>query len=336
VRLVVALGGNALLRRDEPMTAEAQRANVQRAAAALAPLAREHELVVTHGNGPQIGLLALQQALPPGARSGAAPAAPAVAPSAGAATASVGFPLDVLGAQTEGMIGYLLEQALDEVLPPGKLVASLLTRVLVDAADPAFASPTKFVGPGYASEAETRALADRLGWTFRRDGDRLRRVVPSPRPVEILELPVLEILLERGVTVVCAGGGGIPVCRDGAGREIGVEAVIDKDHASALLARKLGADALVLLTDVGGVSLGFGTPAARGIRRASPALLAPFAEREFPPGSMGPKVAAACEFVAATGGFAAIGALEAVCEVLAGRRGTRIERDVSRLELESA
>ncbi len=320
MRIVVALGGNALLRRREPMTAEAQRANVRRAAEALAPLALEHALVVTHGNGPQIGLLALQQA----ATSGRAESADGV------------FPLDVLGAQTEGMIGYLLVQALDDALPADRLVASLLTRVRVDAADPAFASPTKFVGPGYADEAETRALARQRGWTFRREGAQWRRVVPSPAPLEILERPVLELLLERGVTPICAGGGGIPVCRDAAGHELGVEAVIDKDHASALLARQLGADALLLLTDVAAVQLGFGTPAARAIRRASPAQLAPLAAREFPAGSMGPKIAAACAFAEASGGFAAIGALEDAAGLLAGRCGTRIERGAPQLELAPA
>lgn len=330
MRLVVALGGNALLRRDEPMTAEAQRANVQRAAAALAPLALAHELVVTHGNGPQIGLLALQQHA----------AAASASVSAVSDARGSGFPLDVLGAQTEGMIGYLLSQALDDHLPPDKLVASLLTRVGVDPADPAFANPTKFVGPGYADERETRALAQRLGWSFRRDGAAWRRVVPSPRPVEIVERPILEILIERGVTVICAGGGGIPVLRgtpreraeSRKGGEIGIEAVIDKDHASALLAQELAADGLLLLTDVAQVSLGFGTDRARGIRRASPAQLAPLVAAEFPPGSMGPKVEAACTFVSATGGFAAIGALEEAVDVCGGRRGTRIDRAATRLE----
>lgn len=332
MRLVVALGGNALLRRGEPMTAEAQRANVQRAAAALAPLALAHALVVTHGNGPQIGLLALQQH-----------AATAAGPGE---TQPPAFPLDVLGAQTEGMIGYLLAQALDDHLPPEKPVASLLTRVRVDAADPAFAHPTKFVGPGYADESVTRELALRHGWTFQRDGAAWRRVVPSPRPVEIVERPVLEILLERGVTLICAGGGGIPVLRAetqeqtaarAAGRtrgEVGIEAVIDKDHASALLAQNLAADGLILLTDVAQAQIGFGTDRARGIRRASPEQLAPLVAAEFPAGSMGPKIEAACAFASATGGFAAIGALEDAVAVCEGRRGTRIERAAPRLELE--
>ncbi|MBK7952048.1 MAG: carbamate kinase [Deltaproteobacteria bacterium] len=310
MRLVVALGGNALLRRHEPLTHDRQRANVRRAAAALAPLARDHALVVTHGNGPQIGLLALQQE-----------------------SAAGRFPLDVLGAQTEGMIGYLLEQALDELLPKERLVASLLTRVLVDARDPAFASPSKFVGPSYASEEAARALEAKYGWRFRRDGADWRRVVPSPRPLEILEQRVIALLLERGVTLVCGGGGGIPVLRDDAGHEVGVEAVVDKDHASALLAGAIGADGLLLLTDVPAVALDFGQSSARAIRHASPAMLADFA---FPAGSMGPKVEAACAFVSGTGGFAAIGALEDAGAILAGERGTRIDRNATALVLESA
>ena len=310
MRLVVALGGNALLRRSEPMTHATQRANAERAAGALAVLAREHALVVTHGNGPQIGLLAIQQA-----------------------AADARFPLDVLGAQTEGMLGYLLEQALDARLAPDRLVASLLTRIRVEAGDPAFAAPTKFVGPGYATRAEADALAARHGWAFHRDGERWRRVVPSPMPVEIVELAVIALLLERGVTVICAGGGGIPVLRDAAGNEVGVEAVIDKDHASGLLARSLGADALLLLTDVPSVELGFGTPQARAIRRATPAMLAGF---DFPAGSMGPKVAAACAFVEATGRFAAIGALEDAGALLAGVRGTRIDLVTPELVTEPA
>ena len=175
----------------------------------------------------------------------------------------------------------------------------------------------------------------RFGWTYRQDAARWRRVVPSPTPIEILELPVLSILLEGGVTVICAGGGGIPVLRDAAGNEVGVEAVIDKDHTSALLARKLDADGLLLLTDVRSVQLGFGTPTARAIRRVSPALLEPLAQHEFPDGSMGPKVAAACAFARSTGGFAAIGALEEAGAILAGKSGTRIDRDATQLEAES-
>lgn len=300
MRLVVALGGNALLRRGEPMTADMQRANVRRAARALAPLVTEHEVVVTHGNGPQIGLLALQQV----ADTGVDP-----------------FPLDVLGAQTEGMIGYLIEQELANALPADRPVASLLTRVLVDRRDPAFARPEKFVGPS-CTRAQAEEIGRRRGWPFGQDGAGWRRVVASPAPLDIIETRVVSLLVRQGVTVICAGGGGIPVIRQADGSEVGVEAVIDKDHASALLARLIGADGLLLLTDVAAVELDFGTPAARAIRHAAPAMLARHA---FPAGSMGPKVAAGCAFAERTGGFAAIGALDDVAAILAGRAGTRIE-----------
>jgi len=265
-------------------------------------------VVITHGNGPQIGLLALQQV---------------------ADTTADPFPLDVLGAETEGMIGYLIEQELDNVLPPDKLVASLLTRVLVNRHDPAFRNPTKFVGPLY-DRAKADELAHRHGWSFRQDGKGWRRVVASPAPIAIIEARVISLLIEQKVTVICAGGGGIPVIEQADGSEIGIEAVIDKDHASALLARHIGADGLVMLTDVAAVELDFATPAARAIRRASPAMLAQY---RFPAGSMGPKVEAACAFVNATGGFSAIGALEHLAALLDGRAGTRIERAAEVLEI---
>lgn len=306
MRLVVGLGGNALLRRGEPMTADAQRANVRRAAEALAPIVKRHQTVITHGNGPQIGLLALHQAY--------------------TATADP-YPLDILGAQTEGMIGYLIEQALANNLPPGKLVASLLTRVLVDRRDPAFENPTKFIGPVY-QRAQAEEIARRQNWEFRQDGAGWRRVVPSPTPLEIRETPIISLLIERGVTVICSGGGGIPVIEGADGKEIGVAAVIDKDWASALLARVIAADALVMLTDVAAVELGFDTPQARAIRHASPSTLAPYS---FAPGSMGPKVAAACSFVGTSGRFAAIGALEDLADILDGRAGTRIDNSAESL-----
>jgi carbamate kinase len=308
MRLVIALGGNALLRRGEPMTAEVQRANVRRAAQALAPVILNHQVVLTHGNGPQIGLLAIQQ-------------------SSGALADS--YPLDILGAQTEGMIGYLIQQELDNVLPPEKPVASLLTRVLVDPRDPAFANPTKFVGPVY-----DRVGADKIArirkWEFRQDGTRWRRVVPSPAPLEIREANIIALLIEQGVTVICTGGGGIPVIQQPDGSEIGIEAVVDKDWASALLARVVGADALIMLTDVAAVELEFGTPDARAIRHATPAMLAAY---KFPAGSMGPKVEAACSFVDETGGFAAIGALEDIAAILKGQGGTRIDHLARKLEI---
>jgi carbamate kinase len=298
--VVAALGGNALLRRGEPMTTEVQRANVARAAGALAALVRVgHDLVVTHGNGPQVGLLALQ---------GAAfrPDAP--------------DPLDVLGAETEGMIGYLIEQELENALGHDRPVAALLTQVLVDPADPAFARPTKPVGPSY-SETEAKALAAQRGWTIAPDGASWRRVVPSPRPIEIPDLRVIQLLLSQGVIVICAGGGGIPVVRRGDGSLAGVEAVIDKDHASALLAHGLGADALLMLTDVDGVMEGFGTSAARRIPRLSAVEAGQLA---LPEGSMGPKVAAGLHFVAKGGRLAGIGRMEDATAILNGSAGTII------------
>ena len=300
MRLVVALGGNALLRRGEPLTAENQRANIRRAARALGELAKAgHSLVVTHGNGPQVGLLALQAEAGP--RDGA-------------------YPLDILGAQSEGMIGYLIEQELG-VLLEGRSCATLLTQVEVAADDPAFAKPTKPIGPIY-DEATARRLAGERGWQVAPDGASWRRVVPSPRPLRILEVRVIDLLVRHDIVVICTGGGGIPVVERADGSLLGVEAVIDKDFASALLARQLGADMLMLLTDVDAVYRGFGTPEARPIRRSSPEELE---QLPLPPGSMGPKVAAAIGFVRETGKPAAIGRLEDALAILRGESGTRIE-----------
>ena len=297
-RVVMALGGNALLRRGEPADAVTQRANVVRAVQAVAAVARRHEVVVTHGNGPQVGLLALQ-----------AEAYRDVAP----------YPLDILGAESEGMIGYLLEQELMNALP-GRPVATLLTQVSVDAADPAFAEPSKPIGPVYDRPAGARLAAER-GWTVAPDGDGVRRVVASPRPREILELAAIRLLLEAGVLVVCTGGGGIPVTLTAQGAVHGVEAVADKDRAAALLAEDLGADALLLLTDVPRVVAGWGTPEAVELERATPTQLR---GESFAAGSMGPKVEAACRFAERTGGLAAIGSLDDAEAILAGRAGTRI------------
>ncbi|MGZ8740675.1 MAG: carbamate kinase [Gaiellaceae bacterium] len=296
MRIVVALGDNALLQRDEAPESAVQSRNIDRAVASIAELAREHEVVLTHGNGPQVGLLALQSE-----------AYRQVAP----------YPLDVLGAESEGMIGYLLEQGLRNELP-GREVATLLTQVVVDPADPAFAGPSKPIGSVYA-EAEARRLAAERGWTLARDGGGFRRVVPSPEPVEIVELSAIRALLESGVLVVCVGGGGIPVARNGTLR--GVEAVIDKDKAAALLAEQVDADVLLLLTDVEAVQLGWGTPEATQLSRATVAELRGLV---FAPGSMGPKVEAACRFVERTGGRAAIGALDLAAATLAGAAGTTI------------
>jgi carbamate kinase len=301
MRIVIALGGNALLRQREPMTAETQRTNVRRAVAALLPLFETgHQLVITHGNGPQVGLLALQAA---------------AGPTDGA------YPLDVLDAESEGMVGYLIEQELDNALPGGRLVATLLTQILVDRRDPAFRHPTKPIGPLY-DKAEATRLAEARGWTVADVGSGWRRVVPSPRPLQILEARVIELLVSQSVTVICAGGGGIPVLERSDGTLLGVEAVIDKDLASALLARQLGADHLVLLTDVDGVYLDWGSPSARLIKRAGPRALDP---ADFAPGSMRPKLEAAIGFTAETGRPASIGRLEDANRILAGAAGTRID-----------
>jgi len=298
VRVVVALGGNALLERGERADAEVQEHHVTDAVAALAPLAWAHDLVITHGNGPQVGILAVE--------------------SAGDQTLSRPYPFDVLGAETQGMIGYWLLQELENALP-GRRVVSVVCQTVVDADDPAFARPTKFVGPAYTEE-QGRRLATERKWQVHQDGSCWRRVVASPEPKELVELAAIEDLLANGFLVVCAGGGGIPVIRMG-GLVHGVEAVIDKDLTAALLARQLGADALMLLTDVAAVESGFGTPAATAIHEISAAELRAMA---FAPGSMGPKVEAVCRFVEATGGFAAIGKLGDAESILEGRAGTRV------------
>ena len=308
--IVVALGGNALLKRGEPMTAERQRANVGRAAVALAGLIEAgHRIVVTHGNGPQVGLLALQSA---------------AGPADGAA-----YPLDILGAESEGMIGYLIEQELENRLPGGSLLATLLTQVRVDPADPAFSHPTKPIGPVY-DEATARRIAAERHWTIAADGDKWRRVVASPTPLEILEIKVIAMLVERGVVVICGGGGGIPVVLRDDGSVAGVEAVIDKDQASDLLAQQLGADMLLMLTDVDAVYLDFGGPNARRIARAGVGALA--ADR-FASGSMRPKIEAATTFVSATGRPAAIGRLEDAAAILLGDAGTMIDGTGPTLEV---
>ena len=300
MRLVVALGGNALLKRGEPMTAAAQRANVGRAAISLAALiAAGHRIVITHGNGPQVGLIALQAAAGP--RDGA-------------------YPLDVLGAESEGMIGYLIEQELGNRLGSGAQLATLLTQTRVDPADPAFHAPSKPIGPVY-DDAAMQCLKAERGWTFKLDNGMWRRVVASPAPLEILEIKVIALLLERDVTVICTGGGGIPVVARDDGSLVGIEAVIDKDLASALLARQIGADMLLLLTDVDAVSLDFGTPQARRIARAGAASLSAGA---FAAGSMRPKIEAATHFAALTGHPAAIGRLEDAVAMLEGKVGTLI------------
>jgi carbamate kinase len=305
MRLVVALGGNALLRRGETPTAGHQLAHVEVAAAQLAQLAAEHRLVLTHGNGPQVGLLALQSA--------------AYAAQDGGVES---YPLDVLDAESEGMLGYLLEQALTNRLPPGHVVASLLTRVEVDPLDPAFSHPTKPIG-AMLTRAQADAAAAQRGWAVGPDGAGWRRLVPSPRPLRVLALPAIGWLLEHGALVIAAGGGGIPVARGREGSGLhGVEAVIDKDLCSALIAIALKVDCLLIATDVAAVCLDWGQATQRALRRTTPDELARHA---FAEGSMAPKVAAACAFVRATGARAVIGSLEQIGEMLDGSAGTQIE-----------
>jgi len=300
MRIVIALGGNALLRRGEQLTVENQRRNVHEAAVQIAPLVSDHEVVVTHGNGPQVGLLALQSA----SLTGVEP-----------------YPLDVLGAQTEGMIGYMIEQELGNLLPIEQPVATILTMVEVDKADPAFENPTKPIGPVY-NESEARELARERGWSIARDGDGWRRVVPSPQPQRVFEIRPIRWLLERGVIVICTGGGGIPTAYRDDGTLHGVEVVIDKDRASALLAREVGADLLIMATDVEGVFEGWGTDDARLIDRSAPAELL---DGGYDAGSMGPKIEAACEFATGTGGRAVIGSVSRLEAMVKGEAGTTIE-----------
>ena len=304
--IVVALGGNALLRRGQPMTAEMQRSNILIAAKALAPVAKEHKLVLSHGNGPQVGLLALQQA-----------SYQQVEP----------YPFDVLGAQTEGMIGYMLEQELGNLLPFEVPFATVLTMIEVDPNDPAFQNPTKFIGPIY-DEAAAKQMQAAKGWVFKKDGDKWRRVVPSPKPQRIFEHRPIRWLLEKNTIVICAGGGGIPTMYDPAKerRLIGVEAVIDKDLASSLLARELGADLLVIATDTDGVYINYKQPDQKRLGRTTLAELKSHLD-QFPAGSMGPKVQAAMEFVEASGKRAAIGTLADIEKIVAGKAGTIVEPD---------
>ncbi|PIE45369.1 MAG: carbamate kinase [Gammaproteobacteria bacterium] len=307
MRIVVALGGNALLKRGEPLSAENQLTNVRIASEQIAAIVAGNEVVIAHGNGPQVGLLALQGAAYKGVE---------------------GYPLDVLGAETEGMIGYLIEQEMGNHLPVEVPIATILTQVEVSKDDPAFNNPTKPIGPVY-EKAQAQQLAADKGWHIAPDGDKFRRVVPSPRPQRIFEIRPVKWLLERGTVVVCAGGGGIPTCYDNDGKLHGVEAVIDKDLCSALLAEQLDADYLIIATDVDGVYLDYGSDQATRISRAHPnSLLA----KKFAAGSMGPKVQAACEFVQKTNKRAVIGALKDIQHMLNGKAGTIITHDGNGIE----
>ncbi|MBW8752425.1 MAG: carbamate kinase [Propionibacteriales bacterium] len=300
MRLVIALGGNALLRRGQPMTAENQRANIRAAARCIAEVVEGNEIVVAHGNGPQVGLLALQAA---------------------AYVDVPAYPLDVLGAQTEAMIGYVIEQELGNLLPDEQPLATILTMVEVDRDDPAFAHPTKPIGPVYPRDHAVVLAAD-AGWSIAPDGDGFRRVVASPKPTRIFEIRPIRQLLEQGTIVVCAGGGGIPTVFDEHGDLRGVEAVVDKDATSAMLAEELDADLLVIATDVDGVYLDWGTPQQRRLERTTPDELGELGLAE---GSMGPKVEAAARFVRATGKRAVIGSLDELADLVAGTAGTVVE-----------
>lgn len=300
MQVVIALGGNALLQRGQSLEADVQLRNIGVAAKAIAEVAKDNTVVVTHGNGPQVGLLALQ-----------AEAYNRIKP----------YPLDVLNAETEGMIGYLIEQELRNQLP-SRQVVTLLTQVEVDAADPAFAHPIKPIGPLY-NQAEAERLAADRGWAIAADGNAYRRVVPSPAPRRIIELQTIQLLVQIGAIVICAGGGGIPVVVTPTGGIRGVEAVIDKDLAAALLATELKANALLLLTDVDSVYTDWGSPAAKPLRKVTPQQLRSYS---FAPGSMAPKVEAACRFVDATGGYAGIGRLEDAAAILAGQAGTVVSK----------
>ena len=297
MRIVAALGGNALLQRGQKPDSEVQEANVRRAVEALAPLATDHELVLTHGNGPQVGVLALQSASDP--------------------NLTTPYELDIIGAQTQGMIGYWLLQSMQNSLP-GRQVAAIINQTLVEAHDPAFEDPTKFVGEMY-SKREARKLADERGWTVKQDGDGWRRVVGSPKPQRVVETRLIRLLLNSGSIVICAGGGGVPVIRNEHGRLEGVEAVVDKDLTTSVLAEALDADVLLVLTDVPNVVRNYGKADAEPILRATPASLQ---REDFPAGSMGPKVDAVCRFVEVTGDMAAIGRLEDAADIIAGKAGT--------------
>jgi carbamate kinase len=299
MRIVIALGGNALLKRGEPVSADAQRRNVRLAAAQIAKAAAGNDLVIVHGNGPQVGMLALQGEQMPRAAQ---------------------FPLDVLDAQTEGMIGYLIEQEIGNLVPRDRACATLLTMVEVSLGDPAFGHPDKPIG-AVLTQAEAALVTREKGWTVAPDGAAFRRVVPSPKPVRFLEMQAVHWLLEHHAIVICAGGGGIPVAAAPDGSWQGVEAVVDKDRSAALLARELEADLFVIATDVAGVYLDWGTASSRLLSRASPDTLAAL---DFASGSMGPKVEAACNFAKAGRGRAVIGALADIERMIAGGAGTSI------------
>ena len=303
MRIVVALGGNALLQRGQPLNAENQRDNVRIAVKELAAIHQNHELVIAHGNGPQVGLLALMDS---------------------SYTAVDPYPLDVLVSETIGMIGYIIEQELGNIIPLEDHIVTLLTQVLVDPNDPAFQNPTKPVGPVYEKDEAIR-LQNSKDWTIAPDGDKFRRVVPSPLPQRIIEMDAINMLVDQGVIVICAGGGGIPVAYDDQQKLFGVEAVIDKDLASGLLAKNIGAEMFVMLTDIPAVYVNYGTEQQKAIKAAHPDALEKI---EFAKGSMGPKVKGACQFVRETGGQSAIGQLADLTKITNSQAGTTVTTEV--------
>ncbi|WP_135384676.1 carbamate kinase [Vibrio tasmaniensis] len=297
--VVVALGGNALLRRGEPLEADVQRRNIETAVKTISEIAKVYNVVLVHGNGPQVGLLALQ----------------------GLEYKKVNpYPLDVLGSETQGMIGYMLMQEFKNYLPE-RNISCMLTQMTVDPNDPAFADPTKPIGPIY-EEAEARELAEKFHWIVKPDGQHFRRVVPSPRPTGIVEHEAITQLIDAGHLVICTGGGGIPVKKEN-GKLVGVEAVIDKDMSAAFLAKQLDADALLILTDADAVYLDWGKPTQHALRSTTPSELAKFT---FDAGSMGPKIEASCEFIQQGGKVVGIGALEDGLQILQGQAGTNITK----------
>lgn len=299
MRIVIALGGNALLKRGEPLTAKNQRLNVRKAAEAIAPLAKDHELIISHGNGPQVGLLALQSS---------------------EYSKNEIFPLDVLGAQTEGMIGYMIEQELGNILPFEQPFASMLTMVEVDRDDPAFNNPTKPIGPGFTRD-EANHLMAKKAWKMKQDGKKWRRVVPSPVPKRIFELRPIRWLLDKGTIVICTGGGGIPTVYNKDGNLVGADVVIDKDYAGALLAKELNADMYLMATDTDAVYVNWGQPGAKPLQNVTYDELKQY---DFASGSMGPKVISACWFAEKTGNKAVIGSMANLVKMASGKSGTII------------
>jgi carbamate kinase len=301
MRVVIALGGNAILKRGEPMTPENQRLNVKRAAQAIAKVINAgHAVVITHGNGPQVGLMALQDL---------------------AYDPNLASPIDCLVAETQGLIGYLLQQALGNATGNKGAIATLLTQIEVDRNDVAFREPSKPIGPNYG-KFEAAAMGAKYGWTMMADGAQFRRAIASPQPKRIIEIATIRHLIEMGVTVICGGGGGIPVAESEAGNYLGIEAVIDKDHTSGLLAREIKAGALLLLTDVDGVYLGWGTDQQKRLTTITPAELN---AQSFAAGSMGPKVQAAIAFASLGQVMTGIGRLDDAFEILNGQAGTIVK-----------